>query len=80
MAALRRTVHPRADIGWAPLKQLCPDIKLELTRPDGKTEEPWGLLFTDPDGEQHVYVFAEQGRQNLLRHLTGGLILPGPPA
>ncbi len=32
--------------------------------------------MTDPDGETHIYVFTEDGKQVLLRELTGGVIVP----
>jgi hypothetical protein len=54
------------------LTKLAPDVQLQ----NDSGEEPMGLAFIDPDGEVHVYVFTEDGRQNLLGQLTGGLVLP----
>jgi hypothetical protein len=42
------------------------------------TEVPLsGLAFTDADGETHVFVMDDEVKQIVLRHLTGGVILPG---
>lgn len=35
------------------------------------------LAFSDPDGETHTYVFTDDGKQNLISKLTGGLVIPG---
>jgi len=37
------------------------------------------LSLIDPDGERHMYVFDEAGRQRLLELLTGGVaVAPAP--
>jgi hypothetical protein len=72
MAGLKRTVHPQSNIVWAELKTLAPDIEIQI---EGETE-PMALGMVDPDGETHVYVFSETGREALLRQLTGGIVVP----
>lgn len=81
VAGLNRSIHPVANIAWAPLSQIAPDVGIHSTpaieNGDGKPEEPMALAFTDPqDGETHVYVFTQQGKENLMRTLTGGIIVP----
>ena len=74
MAGFRRTVHPQADIVWGKMADIAPDIV--VNQPDANGSEAMGLAFMDPDGEQHVYVFSDLGRENLIRQLTGGVIVP----
>lgn len=81
MAGLTRTVHPASNVKWAPLKEICPDVTVQLgpaaeRNGDGEPPEPMALSFADPDGEMHVYPFTPEGKQNLLAQLTGGVILP----
>lgn len=47
--------------------------------PSGNGDGPvklMGLAFTDVDGESHVYVLDETGKQELIKRLTGGLVVP----
>jgi hypothetical protein len=81
MAGLHRTVHPHANIAWAKLKQIAPDVGVQVktvAELNGAASDPdlMGLSFTDPDGEQHIYIFTDEGRVNLIRQLTGGLVVP----
>lgn len=83
MSGLRRTIHPQANFDWVPLADIAPDIAV-MPKPrveNGEApEQPYALVFTDADDkETHVYVFSESGRQNLVRTLTGGIVLPGGP-
>lgn len=42
-----------------------------------KTEEIVELVIIDPDtGDRHHFTFGEDARQELLRSLTGGVVLP----
>lgn len=81
MSGLRRTVHPKSDFSYKPLSEVAPDLVVAQRPPEGnggEPEQPMALVFTDiDDQEQHVYVFSDKGRQNLIRELTGGIVLPG---
>lgn len=79
MSGLRRTVHAAANFDWKPLKHLAPDVAVQQQAPVNGSEpaEPMGLAFVDvDDGETHIYLFTEEGKANLIRQLTGGVILP----
>lgn len=69
MAAFTRSVHPATQVEWGPLARFAPDVHYDTD------VQPMGLAFIDPDGEAHIYVFDENGRQALLQQLTGGIIL-----
>lgn len=73
MASLVRAIHVQANIRWAKLNLVAPDVGLRF---DGTDEEPMALAFTDPDGETHIYVFTDEGKRALLAQLTGGLVVP----
>jgi hypothetical protein len=79
MAGITRTIHPVSNFVWAPLAKIAPDMQLSPA-PGGNghspDDPPQGLLFVDPDGETHIFVFGEEGRQKLLAALTGGIVLP----
>jgi hypothetical protein len=63
-----RTVHVDSKIKYAPMTELCPDMIISL--PSGETA--MGMAFIDGDGEQHVYVFSEDGKADLLKQMNGG--------
>jgi hypothetical protein len=82
VAGLVRVVHPPgARIFWQPARAACPDMSFQVNAPPANgrdPEEAMALSFVDPrDGEAHVFLFTEEGRQNLLRLLTAGVIVPG---
>jgi hypothetical protein len=77
---LTRTVHLATSMTWAPMSQLAPDVQLQVETPRGgdpslKPPEVHGLCFADPDGVAHIYVLDDQGREALMKQLTGGLVL-----
>jgi hypothetical protein len=72
MASIDIKIHPQSGVVWKPLAEVAPLLNIEF----GEEEPPNALLFADPDGETHVYVIGEEGRANLLRMLTGGIIVP----
>ena len=75
MSGFTRKVHPVSNVVWKKLKQLAPDV--QATGANGsEPEEPMALAFVDPDLETHIYLFTEEGRVNLIRQLTGGLVVP----
>ena len=80
MAGLSRTIHPASRHNFGPLATIAPDVSLRLPAAadgnGGGPEEPQALAFTDPDGETHVYLFDEAGKQRLVQTLTGGIIIP----
>lgn len=84
MSGLRRTIHPQANFDWLPLAEVAPEIAVspQPRAENGEApERPYALVFTDADDrEQHVYIFSAEGRQNLVRTLTGGIVLPGGPS
>jgi hypothetical protein len=61
MASLNVHVHAMSDVNWKPLNQLVPLLGIRLAAPsDAGGGQPaelktFGLQFTDPDGETHVY-------------------------
>jgi len=73
MAGITRTVHPQSNFFWRPLAEAAPDMNLQGGDPGNP---PMALVFVDPDVETHVFVFGEDGRQALLKALTGGVIIP----
>lgn len=77
-------IHVHAAIAVAPIDELVGVARVKLTKPadDGggvPEEVPLkGLAFTDiQTGETHIYVLTDEGRENLIRNLTGGIVLPG---
>lgn len=78
MAGITRRVHLVTNFEWKKFKHLVPDLTLTADTQNGdEPEEPMALAFVDPDGETHIYLFTEVGRVNLIRKLTGGLVVPG---
>jgi hypothetical protein len=78
---LSRIVHPRANFVWGRIGELVPDLKVGAVDEQGQPVEFHALALTDPDGEVHVYLFNEEGRQKLVAALTGGVVITkdGPP-
>lgn len=79
-----RTIHLHRPVNvvFAPIDDLIgvANIKAVLPSENGGPPEEIplnGLAFTDPDGETHIYVMADEERQIAIRQLTGGIILPG---
>lgn len=78
MAGLEITFHPSADITWAPLAELIGVLKIQVKAAVDENGERaelelYGLAFTDPDGETHVYLFTDEGKRSLITQLTGGI-------
>jgi hypothetical protein len=73
MAGANIRIHPEANIRWGNFKDLAGDLIQARSADDS---EVFGLAMTDPDGETHVYIFSEEGRQNLMQQLTGGIVIP----
>lgn len=77
MAGITRKVHMVTSVEWGPVDRFAPDLGIRLeTENGGEPEAPKALRFLDPDGEAHVFMFDESGRQALIKQLTGGLIVP----
>jgi hypothetical protein len=78
MAGFTRTVHPQANFEWRKLAELAPDVIITPNVPEAEQQaaEVMGLAFIDPDGETHIYVMTDEGKGNLIRKLTGGVVLP----
>jgi hypothetical protein len=76
MNKMTRSVHPASFPKFGPMSELCPDLTLEAHDNDGNKIDVLGLAFTDPDGECHVYCFDENGKESLIRQLSGGVIMP----
>lgn len=78
MAGLSRKVHMVADFDFGPIDRYAPDLGIRVTGTNGdEPEQPKALRFQDPDGEVHIYLFSDEGRRELVRKLTGGLVVPG---
>lgn len=77
MAGITRKVHMVSQVEWGPVDRYAADLGIR-TEPEngGEPEVPKALRFLDPDGEAHIYLFSDEGRQLLIRQLTGGLIVP----
>lgn len=78
MAGFTRKVHMVSKFEYGSIDQVAPDLGIR-SQPDGNGgggEAPKALWFTDPDGETHVFVFSDEGRQALIKKLTGGLVVP----
>jgi hypothetical protein len=77
MAGFTRKVHMVSKFEYGSIDQVAPDLGIRQQAGDnGGQVTPKALWFTDPDGECHVFVFSEEGRQALVRKLTGGLVVP----
>ena len=68
-ARFSRHFYPAASIDYGPLEKLCPGLQIQMDA----GAEPFALVFTLPDGEQHAFLFDENGRRNLMRTLSGGI-------
>lgn len=72
-------VHPQSQIDWKPIDELVPLLGLKAVKPAGnglQVDEPLhGLVFTDADGEIHVYAFTDEARTTLIEKLTGGIMV-----
>jgi hypothetical protein len=80
MAGITRKVHMQSNYAFDSIDSFAPYLGIRQP-PDGNGGEPVApkaLAFTDPDGETHVYVFSEEGRQGLIRALTGGIEIAKP--
>jgi len=55
---------------------LAPDLGLKATRDDGEDVELRALQLADTDGETHLFVFDDGGREQLLKAITGGIVIP----
>lgn len=77
MAGIVRKVHMVTSVEWGPVDRFAADLTIR-TQPEngGEPEAPKALRFLDPDGEAHVFLFDEDGRQALIKQLTGGLVIP----
>lgn len=78
MAGFVRKVHMVSKFEYGSIDQVAPDlgIRQQGEGNGGGQVAPKALWFTDPDGETNVFVFSEDGRQALVRKLTGGLVVP----
>ena len=81
MAGASVKVHLISNMTYKPLEQLIgffgDDIKAMVNAGDnGQKPKLYGLAFDDPDGEAHIFVMTDDGKQNLIRKLTGGLVVP----
>lgn len=72
-------VHPQAQFDWKPINDLVPLLGLKAMKDAGnglQVDEPLhGLMFTDPDGEIHVFAFTDDARVTLVEKLTGGIMI-----
>lgn len=80
MASIDLHVHAQSSFVFAPLEQLVgvldvTDKEAEAAN-GGEPTTVKGLAFIDNDGEGHVYVLTENGRQKLIAQLTGGVVIP----
>lgn len=83
MAATTIHVHLHETMAFAPIDELVGVANVKLTRNADAgggipTDVPLkGLAFTDlQTGETHIHVLTDEGRQNLVEKLTGGIVLP----
>lgn len=69
-----KTIHVANSILSGPASQIAPDLK--ITGDNG--EEPFllGFIEQSPDGSQDAHFFAldATGKENVMKHLTGGII------
>jgi hypothetical protein len=72
MAGFTRKLHPVSTFAWGKLRAFVPDMTFDTGADE---DEPMALMLLDPDQEQHIFVFNEEGRQKLLAALTGGFVI-----
>ena len=81
MAGLKIGVHVQYVPDFGPADKFVPptlQVQENADAGGGKPTVPNALVFVEPDGETHVYVVSEQMRQQILRILTGGVIVAKP--
>ena len=80
MSGFKINVHHQYVPDWGPASNFVPPTVQMQERGDSggsQPTEPKALVFVDPDGESHVFLVSEKMRQQLLRMLTGGVIVAG---
>lgn len=81
MAGATLKVHLVSEMAFKPLEELVgflAEDAVAMVGPgeDGQPQKLYGLAMNDPDGEAHIYVFSDAGKQRLIGKLTGGLVIP----
>lgn len=80
MAGVSLRIHPMTTWRWGKLEEIAGTaVTMQVDDPQANGDpnaELFGLCCTDPDGEIHVFACTEEGKQNLIRQLTGGVIVP----
>jgi hypothetical protein len=76
-ARMSRTihVHPRAKFQWGEGDELAPGFGIDARDADGAKVPVYAVKFSDPDGEEHVFLFSEDGKERFVAAATGGVIL-----
>lgn len=84
MAGMKIGVHHQFGSDFGPVSRFVPptlQVQENADSGGGKPTEPKALVFLDPaDGETHVYVLSEQMRVQIVRMLTGGVVVAGGEA
>jgi hypothetical protein len=72
---ITKHLYPVVQSDWLPLEVAWPEARAVPV--DGhEPEMMMALVFREPDGSQHIYPFDSQGRQQLVKLLTGGVVIP----
>ena len=78
MAGVKIGVHIQYVPDWGPADKFVPptlQVQEQADAGGGKPTIPNALTFVELDGETHVFLVSEAMRQQLLRMLTGGIVV-----
>lgn len=79
MASITRHVHLFSEFDFGPIDRFAADLGVrgKPAEEGGEKPVPNAIAFRDPDGETHVYVLSDEGRAELTKCLSGGIIIAG---
>jgi hypothetical protein len=73
---ITKHLYPVVQSDWIPLEVAWPEARAVPIDGDPQPDTMMALVFREPDGSQHVFPFDTMGRQQLVKMLTGGVVVP----